>query len=722
MNSALYSVQKYTALLCCVLASLLFINSCQSPVEPVNIIPDGGFNATVLVTDQANLPVPVTVQWALLINKQPLTAFTPMTQGNGGRFTAKIPVPLTNDSVQNVKVVFLTSLSPGASTEFTGNFPINGNQRLDTLAACSNLFLAIRLQKILKPSCCNTVIPQQDFQLKVEIPVRNADTVFSPILPLSSVAPCDAPLTVNIPVIQPADNRFSVWAIINGTQIIRSNTTINPAPGTTVQWAIAYSENAGQAVSGISNHTVSYGIATASNPSCIIGNGTITRQTIVPDQPCDCPLTKDTTIVFPAPPASPDEICINSTAKSVLIPIPRIANNADSVCIVNIIPESILNGTGISNLRFAGIAPGVNGSASLLPGESTDKLQFDIQTSTPGAVEPEFRFKIQVIRSGQASRDCGRIIVKYRAIGSDGICAYDLAASTLFKAGNPDSVITIKVCPGFTDSSTTLIIRNNSACPLDLNLNLSGQNASMFDILSLQSDTITLIPLNIVNSYKSIRQLRLVGRERAELRVKFTLNPANGGTTCSPAGGTADFTANLDINGCTPRTIVLKGNRKPDRECLADLPLNLREYGQLNGNQINKSVAKLSTDGSKLEVINVDLKDSADLYVERFPTATTALISGKLQAFVRFNGRSLTNDFIDQTKQIICDPALDLNAQNWNSTFTVSAGDVVIFRYTIAGSPQLYYGLIWVKTIGPNTTIPPSVTEITMQICQPVTR
>jgi len=716
-------------------------NSCQNILEPTNIIPNGGFETTVQVTDQSNAPVPVTVDWQLLINNVPQGGFSRLPSIGGGLYSDRLPVPLSNIPSEKVKVVFLTTFTGSNLAEYAGSLPSNGNQKRDTVVICNKLFYSIELRRATKPICCGAIIPSQDLSLAIKAPLAFTDTAYSIEVKIDTITPCNSDLTINKPVILPADSKFKSWVIIrrNGVssvvQFTNPTIVLTPGPETTVQWGISYDEPTSVNTSSSSVHSSKFIISSSTDANCITGSATIDRKTIYSAN-CACPFSKDTSITYPT--SGKDEVCVDAAIpKDVKIQFPSITNASKDSCTYDILYSTI--GSNIVVKGFdGGFATG--NAVTLLPGQSIKEVSIAVQTSLAGPFTGKIILAPQVKTSDNISKPCSTVTIIYNGNGNTGSCAID-EKSTLFLNQDTTKIKTILVCPGFKDDLTTLIIKNTSPCPLSLNFNITGKDVNMFRLLFKKKDTLvrfnTGIRDSIVEGLFPISSITLDGNSEAELRIEFGLTTLQGGF-CSGVQP-LDFTASLNITGCTPTSIQLKGNKKPESDCINKYTPAFFKYGDKDATVTWNNRCDITVDGRELQFHDVNTTDEAGLFVQSFgfnnPSATpnqdrvvSAVISSgiptsTLQFYKIESGRDIGNNVYQALKDYMCQPQYKAginNQSNWVTSLSVITNDAVLFKYKAKNSNVEIYGLLWISSLQWSTTFPTARAQMLGQMIFPV--
>lgn len=704
-------------LLVCVVSVIGF--QCQSVTEPTDIVPADGMRLSVTVKDQAGNPLNVDVSWKILRGKVADASFQSLPPLGNGVYSGALPIPLTDGPPDSIRVIVKTTYNGADVASYAQSLPFNGNSRLDTIRVCGEAVLPITLTKTTQPLCCGDVLPAQDMKLSMELPLQPTDTAYTVLVKLTGTAPCNVPMTIEQPIITPTDSKMDVRAVVfngNARTIQTLPFTLTPTPNTSVQWMFTYAESP-TANRSSQTHTIQFRISTASDANCVTGQATLERTTTVISG-CDCPGGLDATVHAPDNnnPNKRDTICLGASPKFVTIKLPNISNNAEESCRVTFSLDSQNIPAGV---RVIGFNASTNFSfAELAPGASLGDMELAITGQQTGNIDAAFVYTVKVISANNTTKDCGKLRIYYHALVNDGTCAID-SSSSIFKSRSPLTADTLHQCVGYSDQSKTLKIKNVGACPLDINLALSGANASVFSVSPLGNITIEPNKEQIIT-----------------LKLLPTRNDVYPSGICDATKFILNFTAQLNITGCTPTTIPLFGRAHLESECNAPVPFTLYKYGQRDSSGTTWStVLDLLSDNS-LRARDSKAKDTAAIYVSDILTTgpgpnagniTNATLStGKpngTSCWVKYlkvaTGQNiLSRPICDLFTQFACNPTIakDLgnpNSTPWQCDVTVNEGDIVIFWR------NGQYGMIWINKLDWKERDVKSIPGVQGEACYP---
>jgi len=696
-NLKQYAVRITQLLLLCILSMSGF--QCQSVTEPSDIVPAGGMKLTVTVHDQSGTAMNVDVTWKLLRGKVAADAFQTLPPLGSGVYAGLLPIPLSDAQPDSVRVIVKTTYNGADVASYAQSLPFNGNSRLDTIRVCGEAVLPITLIKATQPLCCGDVLPAKDMKLALELPLKPNDTTYTVFVRLTGTAPCNVPMTIQPPIVTPTDSKMNISAVIwNGnTRTIQAVPfTFTPTPNTAVQWMFTYNEST-TANRSSQIHSVQLRISTGTDANCVTGQATLERTTTVISG-CDCPGGLDAIVHAPDNnnPNKRDTICVGATPKFVTIKLPTITNNAVESCRVTL----SLDSQGVSpGIRVLGFNASTNFSfAELAPGATLGDMELAISTQQTGNLDAAFVYTVKVISANNTTKDCGKLRIYYHALANDGTCVID-SSSGIFKSRTPLTSDTLHQCVGYTTQSKELKIKNTGACPLDLNLALSGVNASVFSVSP--SGNITIEP-----NKEQIITLKVVP-------TRVDVYPVG---ICDPTKYVLDFNATLTVTGCNPTTIPLFGKAHLESECNAPVPFTLYKYGQRDSSGTTWSTVIDLLQDNSLRSRDNKVKDSAAILVSNIITTgpgpnagnitNAALSTGKpggTSCYVKYlkvaTGQNiLSKPICDLFTQFACNPAIakdlgDPSIAPWVCDITINEGDIIIFWR------NGQYGMIWINKL-----------------------
>ena len=396
---------------------------------------------------------------------------------------------------------------------------------------------------------------------------------------------------------------------------------------------------------------------------------------------CDCPEEIDPIDVR-------DSACVG-VASVTDIDLSDIVNTGDEECVWRFEVESGFTSPALQVVRAPEPVAG---------GSQGDEMSIRFAPTTPGTVVDSIVFAVyrgqgeSVITGGSG---CGeRLVVRFNGLAGTFGCRIDTAASTLFRNGLLDPMLT---CVGIP-TTRTLVIKNDGPCPLDLSglvTNLSGAN-----VFSLSPSNLSVGP-----------------NDSGTFRVTFL--PTNG--TVWPGGrgngpGRTGYQGELRIQGdCGLQTYLLNGTA--DTLCRGSRVQIMHQWGSNNGQWYEGIIINEQNNSIQYENDNVaqggNITGNRDLWIESINIpGTSARICTDNASWQVVGNRQPT--VAGQTACDIANFYLSQCGSGSPGCLDVDLWDVIVF--TLPGGQC---GILWITNIA-NDAPTLGTPAVTVQLCYPL--
>ncbi len=682
-------------------ALVLMSLSCQTSIEPDDVVPEGGFRATVRVVDQGNNPIDnARVQWIISragSSQQQLdSAFNASagaqsaltgSNGNPGVVSFQIPVP-----VAQAGVLVLFKTTPPVGSDFLG-VQKNGNIRVDTLKVCGETFLTITLQRVVNVQC-NGSTNCKDLSLTIEPPVRTRDTVAQ-----GDLIQTDGPITITS--VSGIPGNFSNIGIL--TSVFNVNSGVSQGiPATIPQntpYRIRFDVDASSSTASVD--TVFTVTVTASQNGVPCWSCTFDVRLIVKRQSnCDCP-TKGMQFTM-----GPDTSCVNVLKMDTLKNIALANTSAD--CQLQLVLDHSKLTEPISEVWVSQMNAQLGEQILLPSGSSLNSVIVNFQPQSSRNYNQNFVFTMfRVSKTGQITRCDSTLQIRFRGTGGNPLFAIDSAGSSIFvRNGSSYRSDTLKQCTIHPDPNTgqgRLCLMNPGNCPLVVDLSIIN-GSSVFSI----DTTVLTIP---------------AGKSQC---ITVTFQPSN--SDVYPAGRCTPPIRNFNgairaSSSFGSATIPLLGFADLDVNCAGKAVLIAPKFGARDVAGINYFITldilqdNTITNGEQSN----GLTDSVKIFVKDIITSgpppndaniTSAVLStGQFQRvkfYWKANLKSLPSD--------ICQLFNTYGCPTPNNALTdqpVVEGDILIFEYK--GS----YGILWIKKLAWSDHTNNALPQVEGLVCYP---
>ncbi len=684
------------------MASLVLLSlQCQTAVEPSNVVPEGGFHATVKVVDQGNNPIDgARVQW-IISNRgasqaQIDSAFNAGgsgqsalsgSAGSAGIASFQIPVPIAQAGVM---VLFKTT--PPVGSDFLG-VQKNGNVRVDTLTVCGETFLTIVLQRTVQVQC-NGATTCKDVLVTIEPPVTTRDTVSE-----GDFIQTDGPITISS--ISGVPGNFNGIGIQTSILNVNSGAVLT-VPGTIAQntpYRIRFDVDASTSAAAVDTVFVVTVTATQNGQPCWVCVFNL-RIVVKQQTNCQCPNTGMHFVV------GPDTSCINTLKLDTLKNINLSNTSAD--CSLQLVLDHSKLSEPVSEAWVSAMNSQLGDQILLQPGATLGSVTISFQPQSSRSYNQNFVFTMyRMSKTGEVTRCDSTLTILYKGVGGNPTFAVDSASSTIFKNNGFSYVSdTLKQCtlhPNATTGSRRLCLRNDGTCTLNVDLSVL-KGASVF---TLDSNSLSIPPHSVqcvgVNFKPSNADVYANGR-------------------CNPP--------QLDFNGQIKATsnygsavVPVVGQAQPDISCAGKAELVAPKFGAKDVNNVTYYITldiladNTVTNGEQANGVT----DSVKIFVKDITTTggppndaniTAATLStGQFQTVKYYkvaNLASLPADICSLFNVYGCPtPTNGLTDQ------PVIEGDLLIFEY------KGLYGIMWIKKLAWSDHSANALPQVEGLVCYP---